>query len=150
MYNLKNYGTFILSCSDINVLEFIKEQILRHHIDYHYYQYSPDKDFKTDWDEELKKMVSYIAHLKNKIKVIEYEIRNDINKKDNARLLQETKEELKASNIKQTSLEELIKNKKHSDRELLLKNIPKHIIELFDDHDNDLYRADISLEIVGV
>lgn len=64
-------------------MEFIKEQIIRHHIDYHYYQYSPDKDFKTDWDEELKKMVSYIAHLKNKIKVIEYEIRNDINKKDN-------------------------------------------------------------------
>jgi len=87
MYNLKNYGSFVLSCSDINVLEFIKEQILRHHIDYHYYQYSPYKDFKTDWDEELKKMVSYISHLKNKIKVIEYEIRNDINKKDNARLL---------------------------------------------------------------
>lgn len=149
MYNLKNYGIFVLSCSDINVLEFIKKQILQHHIDYHFYQTSPDKDFKTDWDEELKKLVSYIAHLKNKIKVIEWEIRNDINKKDNARLLQETKEDMKASNIKRTSLEELIKDKKISDRERMIKDIPSHILELFEDHDNELYRAHIGLEIVG-
>lgn len=131
MFQLKNQARLICESENKEELEEIKILLNKHYKQYREYTRTNYYLFPTKFDEQYTLKLEYIKYLEHKIFVIEYEIKNDVDKKNNCRKLYDVKQYLKSANIDRTNLEETIKIEQKNLHKNTVENIPKNIFELF-------------------
>lgn len=133
LYNQSKYN-LILCSENKEELQEIKVLLNRHWKTYIDYRRTNPYQFNTTIHKEFISKLEYIKYLENKIAVIEYEIKNDVDKKENCRKLYDVKVSLKTANIVRTDLEEHIKLEQKDIHEKMLESIPDNIVKIYKTH----------------